>query len=851
MDAEREVVERPPNSDLLEGAAWSCVSASAGAWAGPDDLGGTDQSWLLATVPGTVAEALRRVGASEPSVDRMDGQDWWFRCRFAGPGRNGMSASSAEGWILSLEGLATLADVWLNGRHLLHSESMFARWDVPVEAVDDDNELCMRFAALTTVLAKRRPRPRWKVKGVSSQNLRWIRTTLLGRQAGWASVPIPVGPWRPVGLRPASPVEVDVRRVRASCAPGPDGTTTGTVSVVLEVHGSGLTAEGDTVAAELAVAGGVVPMTSARSGTGWRLSGSVVIEEVERWWPHTHGSQPLYPVDAVVAGTAIDLGEVGFRTVVAEREDGGFRLLVNEVPVFCRGACWYPVDPVSLQTTDDEFADSVDLVRGAGMNMVRIPGGTVYEDDRLFAACDRAGVMVWQEAMLGPVDPPDDEEFTTSVVAEVSELLDRTAGHPSLAVFCGGQELEEQPAMFGLPRERWGSPVIQSVLPELVRRSVPGLTYVSSSPSGGDLPFQADSGISHYFGVGVFLFPLDDLRRARPRFITEGLAFAIPPERVSVDEEFGGDLSDYHDSDWKRAVHRDAGSWFDLEDVRDHYVKILFDADMSDLWRTDHERALDLGRAAIAEVMTAAVSEWRRRGSPCDGMLAIALRDLRAGPGWGLVDSNGRAKAPWYALARSSGPLGVLATDEGVNGLSIHLVNDTADAIPARLEIGLHTSEHSVEIGSLPVIVPARGGSEVRADSLFDGFRDLTYAYCFGPRTYELITAELIDESGRVLARTGFLPGGPARAIDPDVGLQGEVERADGGAWLLRVSSRRFAQYVQIDVPGFVAGDSWFHLPPGGSRDLVLRPETGRGIDLGPKGRIRALNSAVSGVVTS
>ncbi len=834
--------------DLLAGAAWSCVSTPPGSRTGPDDLDLTALPWMAAAVPGTVADALRAVGASEPPPERLDGQDWWFRCLFPGP--SGRGTGPRDGWVLELDGLATLADVWLNGAHLLRSESMFAAWTLPVDRLEGENELCVRFAALTPVLEQRRPRPRWKVKGVTSQNLRWVRTSLLGRQAGWASIPVPVGPWRPVRLRSGGSVDVVTSKVSASCPPGQDGTTTGSVAVDLVVSGPALRGATDPPAARLEVAGRSVALPGTSEGDGWRLAGTVDVDGVERWWPHTHGAQPLYPVRVELAGVVLELGEVGFRTIGVRRSDGGFQLVVNGVPVFCRGAGWYPIDPVSLQAGPDELAASVELARAAGMNMLRIPGGTVYEVDEFFRACDRAGVLVWQDVMLAQLDPPDDETFVAAVVGEVSDLIDRKVRHPSLAVLCGGEQIEEQAAGFGLSRERWGTPLIDSVLPDMLERDAPGLVFVSSSPTGGDLPFQSDTGVSHYVGVGVHLFPLDDLRRAAPRFVSEGLAFSYPPERMTVDEEFGGDISAHHESDWKRGVHRDAGSWFDLEDVRDHYTTSFFSKNMDNLWRTDHQRALDLGRAAMALVIDAAASEWRRDGSPCAGMLAIALRDLRPGPGWGLVDSSGRPKSAWYALAWASTPVAVLATDEGVNGLAFHLVNDTVSDVGATLEIGLHTAVHQVETASCPVDVPARGGCSVRAEALFDGFRDLTYAYCFGPRVYELVTAELVDPDGRVLSRVGYLPGGPARETDPDVGLQAEIEPADGEVWRLLVSSRRFAQHIQIDVPGFAPDDSWFHLPPGGSREILLRPESGTEPGSEPRGRVRALNSATLGVVS-
>jgi beta-mannosidase len=835
-----------PDDDLLVGVEWSCVLTSAGTRTTPDDLG-AELPWVRARVPGTVADALRDAGVPEPSREHLDGEDWWYRCRFTPPAGSGDPGP----WILELDGLATLADVWLNGSRLLHSDSMFASWRLPVGSLHrdgGDNELCIRFAALDPMLAERRPRPRWRSPAVTSQNLRWVRTTLLGRQGGWASIPPPVGPWRPVRLRPVPPVELVSRSVRSVCVDGPDGTTIGTVAVDLVVSGPDLAADGPPVVT-VEVAGSVGVLAAEPVGESWRLSGEVSAPGVERWWPHTHGTPTRYPVTVAGAGLHLDLGPVGFRTVVADRDDGGFGLVVNGVPVFCRGAVWYPIDPVSLQAGTEDLLASVELARAAGANMLRIPGGTVYEVEAFFDICDELGILVWQDVMLGPVDPPEDEEFASALAAEVSELLDRAAPHPCLAVLCGGQEVEEVPAMLGLPRERWRSTVLHAVLPELVAREAPGLVYLPTSPGGGDLPFETGTGVTHYFGVGVYLLPLDDLRRAAPRFVAEGLAFSMPAERATVDEQFGDDLTFRREPEWKRGIHRDAGSWFDLEDVRDHYAGALFAEDMSQLRRTDNDRALDLGRAAMAEVVTAAVAEWRRPGSPCAGYLAAAFRDLRAGPGWGLVDSVGRPKSSWYALARGSTPVAVLATDERGDGLALHLVNDTAVAVEATLELCLHTAIHTVERASRPVVVPARGGVEVRANGMLDGFRDITYAYRFGPREYDLVTAELTDPSGRVLSRADYLPGGPARGVDPDIGLQAEVVAADGRVCLLRVSTLRFAQYVQIDVPGYMSQDSWFHLPPDGSRTVRLVPEPGYGA--APRGRVRALNSGTHASVSS
>ena len=181
--------------DVLAGSVWQCLSLSPGLAASPAELSGDDATWLPASVPGTAAGALRGLGEwawGDDDQKRLDGSDWWFRCRFGAPD------GSAEGpWRLELDGLATVADVWLNDEHLLHSENMWERHRIEVEQLSTHNVLLLRLGALEPLLALRRPRPRWRSLLLRSQNQRWYRTTLLGRVQGWAPSGAPVGPWRP------------------------------------------------------------------------------------------------------------------------------------------------------------------------------------------------------------------------------------------------------------------------------------------------------------------------------------------------------------------------------------------------------------------------------------------------------------------------------------------------------------------------------------------------------------------------------------------------------------------------------------------------------------------------------
>jgi len=103
---------------------------------------------------------------------------------------------------------------------------------------------------------------------------------------------------------------------------------------------------------------------------------------------------------------------------------------------------------------------------------------------------------------------------------------------------------------------------------------------------------------------------------------------------------------------------------------------------------------------------------------------------------------------------------------------------------------------------------------------------------------------ELRDAGGAPVAEAVHLPTGQARPLEADLGLAAAASPGDGGSWDLGISTRRFAQWVVVEVPGYEPSDSWFHLPPGGRRTVCLEPGAGAGA--APSGQVRALNATVA-----
>src|SRR3984957_1773573 len=166
--------------------AWECARTEAGAVNCPEQL--RDLHWLPALVPGTFAAALREAGQWDGEAPlELDQYDIWYRARFSGGG----------GEALHFEGLATIAEVWLNGEFLFQSDNMFLARRIAVRT-DVNNDLHICFRSLNSWLTGQRERARWRPRLVSPSNLRFARTTLLGHMPGWCPVVHPVGPWRPI-----------------------------------------------------------------------------------------------------------------------------------------------------------------------------------------------------------------------------------------------------------------------------------------------------------------------------------------------------------------------------------------------------------------------------------------------------------------------------------------------------------------------------------------------------------------------------------------------------------------------------------------------------------------------------
>ena len=202
----------------------------------------------------------------------------------------------------------------------------------------------------------------------------------------------------------------------------------------------------------------------------------------------------------------------------------------------------------------------------------------------------------------------------------------------------------------------------------------------------------------------------------------------------------------------------------------------------------------------------------------------LSAMSTAPGAGWGVLDVTGRPTAAWYGMRRACAPVALCFVPAGGDGLPLHVFNDAAHPLTATVRLTVATVRGGCQAPlEIPVEVPAHGELTLRADLADGTFRDLDHAYGFGEREYEAVSAVLLDDAGRVLARDTHLSGGPRRDAPSDPGLAARWERAEDGAWWVGVTATGLARFVALDLPASgafsegeaVAEDGYVHVLPG------------------------------------
>ena len=615
--------------------------------AGGEGMGRLDGP-ALAAVPGCVHLDLLAAGlVPDPYLDQNEAAaawvgrtDWTYTTTFDWHPSNGARVD------LVAEGLDTVAQVSLNGAVLGATRNMHRtyRFDVTGTVLPGQNRLTIAFRApldaaeAASAELGRRPH-------VNAHPYNALRKNASSFGWDWGPDLPTSGIWRPIALEEWSVARLASVRPLVDVRPDLTG--------VLQVHaGVERTSSADLVL-RASVAGRV---TSVAVPAGEPAAvATIEVPDAPLWWPRGYGAQPLAEVLVELLDGDVVLDShrtrVGFRTVAVESgpdEHGtSFALRVNGTRVLVRGFNWIPDDAFPSRVDRARVERSVRQAFDSNANLLRVCGGGIYESDDFYDLCDELGLLVWQDFLFACAAYPQEEPLAGEVRAEAAEAIARLSPHPSLALWCGGNECLWGHADWGweapLAGLTWGLGYYTQTLPGLVAELDPGRPYIPGSPFSpvaGMHPNDPSHGPMHIWDVWNERDYTGYLSYT-PRFVAE-FGFQGPPSwatltRAVHDEPLAPDSPGM-------LAHQkaDDGNGKLARGLRGHLPD---PAGMDDWhWATqlNQSRALATG-----------IEHFRALAPICSGAVVWQLNDCWPVSSWAVVDGDGRLKPAWYAVRRA------------------------------------------------------------------------------------------------------------------------------------------------------------------------------------------------------
>lgn len=814
----------------------------------------SDSGWTPATVPGTVHTDLLAAGRipdpltgdHEAELGWIEREDWLYRRTFDVDAR----LLDEEAVELVFDGLDTFAEVLLNGRRVLEADNQFRSWRVDVRdaMLPGANTLEVRFASPVRVGRARAAASPWPIphqEPDTSGTRAFVRKAAYHFGWDWGPRFVTSGIWRPVRLEAWSGVRITSARI-ATLAWSGDTAHVG-LEVGLWAAGPAGSAGGGTAvrvgvrSPEGAFSSVVEEVAAPAAGERADATLSLTIPAAERWWPLGAGEPAgrLYDVEVdAVVGKAWDRAErqLGLRTValVTEPDATGesFRFEVNGRPIFARGANVVPPAHFTPDADSAVYARLLDDAVRANMNMLRVWGGGIYLPDVFYDLADARGLLIWQDFMFANTLVPEGEPFVASVEAEAREQVRRLRAHPSLALWCGNNEIAEGWANWGW-RDAYGpqqarrveatyARIFEDLLPRVVREEDPSTSYVPTSPRiGWGHPESLVRGDSHYWGVWWGMEPFRVYAQKVPRFASE-FGFQALPDPVTV-AAFGDPPPTRLSDPLLRAHEKHATG---LETIRAYVERD---------WPVPPDDSLDawsyVTQLAQASGVGLALEAHRRSWPRTGGTLFWQLNDTWPVVSWSSVDVHGRWKALQHEAARVFAPVAVLA-DRWADTLAVWVASDTAVAGTLVIR-ALDVDGHELARRDVPVTSPGLAWRGSRG-ALLPAGRDV--------RDVVVAATLRADDGDTPLARDVAFFVAPKELALPAPGIRAVSVARDGASWDVAVTAARFAFAVRLSVLGTGAffSENDVHLLPGDTLRVRVTPESPTP-DLPARLRLRSL----------
>ncbi|WAU84370.1 glycoside hydrolase family 2 protein [Streptomyces sp. Qhu-G9] len=665
-----------------------------------------DGAALPASVPGCAHTDLLAagiipdpfLGRNEAEVAWVGRRDWTYETTLV-PVPGGHEQTD-----LVFDGLDTAAEIRLDGRLLGSVRNMHRSHRFDVTGLSGLLSVHFRsaYGEAEAVRGRLGERP-----NAYPEPFQYIRKMACSFGWDWGPTLVTAGIWKPVrlehwttariaGVRPVVTVEQGVGHV--------------------ELH---VDVERTRVEAGLALCARVGGVEARAEIDG--SSGVVRLEvpDVELWWPRGYGEQPLYDVELWLSHEGLlDVWRrrIGFRTVELDRREdehgSGFTFVVNGERLFARGVNWIPDDVLPSRMTRERYRTRLTQAADAGVDLVRVWGGGIYEREHFYDACDELGLLVWQDFPFACAAYPEEQPLRGEVEAEARENVVRLMPHPSLVLWNGNNENLWGFRDWGWERrlagDSWGEGYYLGLLPRIVAESDPTRPYTAGSPWSGSWdhhPNDPAHGTHHSWEVWNRQ-DYADYRLEVPRFVAE-FGWQAPPAHATLRRALPGeDLA----PDSPGMLHHqkaDDGNGKLARGLARHFA-----VPEQGFSESDFDRWHYLTQVNQARAVATGIEHWRSHWPVCAGTIVWQLNDCWPVTSWAAIDGDGREKPLYHELKRLYADR-LLTLRPRPEGLVLAAVNQSAEPWNCRPTLRRMSVEGELLAESRPV---AAAGARSVAD---------------------------------------------------------------------------------------------------------------------------------------
>lgn len=679
------------------------------------------EEWMLATVPGCVhTDLLANKKIEDPyyrdnekSQQWIGKTDWEYETTF----QISPEMLKRQNLEIIFQGLDTYANVFLNDKPILDADNMFRTWRVNIKdaAKSGENVLRIKFRSPIKEILPRMKKLDYELPASNDQGEKtspWTRKAPY--QFGWDWGPrfVTSGVWKPVDLVAWDDARIEDLNIRQNKLSKENADLTADLEVVASNETNAII-EIENLTDKKTVASRVVKLNSGVN----KINLNFTIANPKLWFPVGLGAQSLYNFRAKLAVNKKQIDErekrTGLRTLELRQkpdENGiSFEFVVNGIPIFGRGANWIPADIFPTRVTKEKYKMLLDSLKNANMNMLRVWGGGIYEDDYFYDWADENGILIWQDFMFACSMYPGDKAFLDNVRHEAIDNVKRLRNHPSIVIWVGNNEIETAWTHWGwkdrLPNFIWDDylKLFTRLLPEVLDEYDPSRPYWQSSPSSN---FQADSdsqriGDVHYWEVWHAEKPYKEYEKQFPRFMSE-YGFQSFPELETV--------KTYTTEEDRKSIETPIMLAHQRHPRGNQLIRQYMLREYNE--PKDFESFLYVSQVLQAEGIKIGAEHFRRIMPRNMGSLYWQANDCWQVASWSAMDYFGRWKALMYYTKRFYEPMLVSPHSED-SKMNIYVVNDFPEAKKAQIVLtlmefgGRILSSRSIDVN----VEPLRGKS--------------------------------------------------------------------------------------------------------------------------------------------